>query len=271
MGSPDFVLAVEGVLIGVAGAAGATGLETAFTWAGYATVVAVPLAFVVGLARSHLYRMGAVAGLVERLGGRIGSADLRDALAQALDDPALTLAFWLPDERRYVDADGRPVELPAPGSGRAATPIRRAGEPVAALVHDAALAEPELVAGVGAAATLALENERLEAEAALISPSSDGPRRGCCRPPTPSAAASSATCTTARSSASSPSAAARHRRVAPGDDARLGRPARRPRPRGAARGLKELRELARGIHPALLTDQGLDAALAASRPARPSP
>ena len=124
------MLAAEGVLIGVAGAAGATGLETAFAWAGYATVAAVPLAFLVGLARNDLFRMGAIAGLVERLRGRIGSDDLRDALAQASRRPdalrspsGCPTAVSLRRRRR-----GTLSSFPRPaGSGRAATPIERVG------------------------------------------------------------------------------------------------------------------------------------------------
>jgi signal transduction histidine kinase len=64
-----------------------------------------------------------------------------------------------------VDAGGKPVTLPAEGSGRAATPIDHEGDHVAALVHDAALAyEPDLLEIVCAAANVAFERERLHAE-----------------------------------------------------------------------------------------------------------
>src|SRR4029453_2455200 len=92
-------------------------------------------------------------------------AGLREALAEALGDPTLELAYWLPDRERYVDAEGRAVELPAPGSGRAWTAVARDGAPLAAIVHDASLAdERELIDAAGAAAALTLENERLDAE-----------------------------------------------------------------------------------------------------------
>ena len=75
------------------------------------------------------------------------------------------LGYWLPGLDTYVDSDGVPVALPEPGSGRAATFVERNGEPVAALVHDAALAyEPELLEIVCATADVALERERLQAE-----------------------------------------------------------------------------------------------------------
>jgi signal transduction histidine kinase len=77
----------------------------------------------------------------------------------------LTLAYWLPDFGSYVDVDGRPVELPTPDGRRATTLIDREGAHVAALFHDRALNdEPELLDAVTAAAGIALENGRLHAE-----------------------------------------------------------------------------------------------------------
>ena len=124
-------------------------------------ITALPFAFLVGLMRSSLSRAGAVTALFERLGG----ADARDALAEALGDESLALAYWLPESGRYVDARGQTVALPEPGGDRAVTEIERDGAPVAAIVHDPALLEErELVRTAGAAAALALENERLAAE-----------------------------------------------------------------------------------------------------------
>jgi len=89
---------------------------------------------------------------------------LRDALARALGDPGLEVLFWLPERRTFADTAGRPVRLPN-GGGRAVTRLEHEGEPLAALVHDRSLLdEPELVRAAGAAARLALENARLQAE-----------------------------------------------------------------------------------------------------------
>jgi signal transduction histidine kinase len=128
------------------------------------TFATVPIAVLVVLAQRQLAR-GHVAGLVVQLGAQGEPADLRDALAGALGDPSLQLAFWFPAEQRYVSAEGRPVELPEPESGRMATVVERGGQPVAVLLHDPALEhDPELVQSVCAAAALTLENERLQAE-----------------------------------------------------------------------------------------------------------
>ena len=121
---------------------------------------AVPFAFLYGILRSRLAR-GSVAALVVSIGQGM---PLRAAIAEALGDPTLELAYRLEDER-YVDFDGRTFELPAAGSGRVASPVERDGRPVGALVHDESLCDqPELVESVGAAVALALDNERLEAE-----------------------------------------------------------------------------------------------------------
>src|SRR6185437_2541541 len=87
------------------------------------------------------------------------------ALARTLGDPSLEIAYWFESGARYVDRDGLSVALPDPESGRVATVVERDGQPIAALVHDAALNEnAELVQSVCAAAALTLENERLQAE-----------------------------------------------------------------------------------------------------------
>ncbi|MDQ3867372.1 MAG: PAS domain-containing sensor histidine kinase, partial [Actinomycetota bacterium] len=76
-------------------------------------------------------------------------------------DPSLRVAYWFPERREFVDAEGEPVAIPPKGGPIAATVVERDGEPVAALVHDALLLDdPDLVESVAAAAALALENER---------------------------------------------------------------------------------------------------------------
>jgi signal transduction histidine kinase len=130
----------------------------------WAAVAALPVAVVVVLVQRRLAR-GAVAGLVVELGGRDAGSELREVLGRALGDPSVELAYWFADGQRYVDADGRPVELPDAGANRATTVVESEGRPVAALIHDPALREnPELMDSVCAAAGLALEKERLQAD-----------------------------------------------------------------------------------------------------------
>ncbi len=124
----------------------------------------VPIAVLVVFLQRRLAR-GQVAGLVVQLGEQSTSADLRTALARALGDPSLELAFWYPAEAGYIRADGRHVELPEEGQDRRSTFVEHDGQPIAVLLHDSALEHnAELVQSVCAAASLALENERLHAE-----------------------------------------------------------------------------------------------------------
>jgi signal transduction histidine kinase len=128
------------------------------------TAAAVPVAVLVVFLRRRLAR-GMVAGLVVQLGEPHTPLNLREALARALGDPSLELAFWFPAESRYVSGHGDPVQLPGPGAGRRATFVERDGQPIALLLHDPVLEHnAELVRSVCAAAGLALENERLQAE-----------------------------------------------------------------------------------------------------------
>ena len=124
--------------------------------------LAVPVSLAAGLLWGRRAR-AAVADLVVAL-EHAPPGSVRDALARALGDPTLQLALWLPERGSYVDGHGRPFALPAPGRERAVTVLGPAEAPVAALVHDPVLLErPALLKSAGAAARLALENERLQA------------------------------------------------------------------------------------------------------------
>jgi signal transduction histidine kinase len=89
---------------------------------------------------------------------------VREMLAESLGDRTLSVAYWLPERRIFVDELGHAVELPEPGSGRAWTAVERDGRRVAAIIHNAELdAGPELVNAAAAGAALAIDNERLKA------------------------------------------------------------------------------------------------------------
>ena len=121
----------------------------------------IPLGVVAGIVWSRL-RLPEASNLVVELRTE-GRASLRERLARVLGDPTLDVAYRL-DDGRYVDAAGRPFELPR-DPNRAITLVTAQGEEVAALVHDPALLdEPALVDSVRATAGLVLENERLAAE-----------------------------------------------------------------------------------------------------------
>jgi len=128
-----------------------------------AAQIAVPIALLLGLLGERLARAH-VADLVRELQAT-PPGEIAGPVARALGDPTLHVAFWMPARRGYVDAQGRPYDLPEPGPARAVTPLSHEGEPVAVLVHDPALLEePKLLDSVCAAALMSLENARLHAE-----------------------------------------------------------------------------------------------------------
>jgi len=125
---------------------------------------AIPVVVLFVILQSRLARAG-VADLVVELGQTPTPTRLRDALANALSDPSLQVAYWASSEDRFVDAAGEPMELPADGSGQAVTMLERGGVPEAAIIHDAILLEePGLIASVASAMRLAVENDRLAGE-----------------------------------------------------------------------------------------------------------
>jgi signal transduction histidine kinase len=131
-------------------------------WWQFLAVFALPIALVAGLLQARLARAGVGDLVVELEHAR--PQELPDALSRTLGDPTLDVAFWLPEHETYADAGGHPVELPEDGP-RAITYLDHEGEPLAAIVHDPSLLqEPKLVRAAGAAARLALENAQLQAE-----------------------------------------------------------------------------------------------------------
>jgi signal transduction histidine kinase len=131
-------------------------------WLGQAAaLVAVALGIVWSWVRARRAR-STVARLVVELAQSPPPGGLRGVLAGIVGDPDLLLAYPLGDPAGPVDADGRLVELPP---GRETTSLVRDGRTVALLAHSPGLlADEQLVEEVTAAARLALENERLQAE-----------------------------------------------------------------------------------------------------------
>jgi signal transduction histidine kinase len=126
---------------------------------------ALPIGLLLGILRTRWSR-GRIAELVVDLGRGVPVGGLRDVLAQTLGDPTIQLVFAAPSGGGFVDASGRPSELPVADPSRTATRLERDGELLGVLIHDPAIEaeDPGLVEAVGNAARLALENERLAAE-----------------------------------------------------------------------------------------------------------
>jgi signal transduction histidine kinase len=132
-------------------------------WLLNAGLLTVPAALLWGLLRSRLAR-GELADLFREL-GTLRGVRLEAGLAKVLGDPGLLLAYRVPGERSYIDGSGQPVALPAPGDYRVVAPVERDGRELAMLVYDPSLDDdPELVGAVAAAAAITLDDARLKAE-----------------------------------------------------------------------------------------------------------
>jgi signal transduction histidine kinase len=259
---PVFVLALL-LELGIEGVAGATTVDYIGPWALTPVLGVVLLAFAVPAAAltvatlEALYRVLCVITQAVLVPRSTVSGPARELLAESLGDRSISVAYWLPDREKYVDEQGRDVALPAPGSGRAWTAVERDGRRLAAIIHDAALdTSQELVEAAAASSSLALDNERLRADLqarleelrlsrARIMAAGDAARRRIER---------------------NLHDGAQQQLVALALDlrmlkARLKDPAIDDLSERLASALAELRELARGIHPAILTDRGLEPAI----------
>ena len=126
---------------------------------------AISVAFLIGLVRSRAHAARALGKLSGAL-GRPTARQLKDVIAEAVDDPSLEIVYRTSaDPAEWVDDRGRPVPLPQASDNRAATEIRSDGVSVAALVHDPALADAPVMTEVAHGfALMALQNQRLETE-----------------------------------------------------------------------------------------------------------
>jgi signal transduction histidine kinase len=226
-----------------------------------AAVILLAAGLAMGAVMTVVHRRG-VARIVASLGEAPAPGSLESALARALGDPELRVAYWLPDVQRYVDGQGRPVAEPAAAPGRLVTALMQQDRRVAMVSHAATL--PELEREFGAAIRLGLENERLQAEIlfqlsevrasrARIVQAGDAERRRLER---------------------NLHDGAQQRILALSYDIRLAHAGAEADADDRTRlfleqaladvlaGLGELRELAHGIYPAILTEAGLGPALA---------
>jgi signal transduction histidine kinase len=105
-----------------------------------------------------------MAALVVDVGNARRTGGARGMLAEALGDPTVELAYHRASAAGYASIDGSPAS-PREEPGRIATPVIREGQEIAVVIHDQRLlAEPGVVAETIAAARLAIENEQLQAE-----------------------------------------------------------------------------------------------------------
>ena len=191
---------------------------------------------------------------------------IETALQAALGDPTVRLLRHDATDHSWLDADGNRVPLPMEGTARAVTRLESGGDPTAAIVHDPVLREdPSLIGAVTAVLRLGVQNERLEAEVRAqldavrasrvrLVGAAEEQRRRLERDLHDGAqqrlVGVSLALQRARAAADEPTIPAALREELDRTATEL---------HGA---ITELRELARGIHPAILEDEGLPAAVA---------
>jgi signal transduction histidine kinase len=151
------VLLVSYLVLGAAG----LHLGTAAGAAYVAVSASIPLAIVIGLSRERLFMGQALADFVNQL-SRAPAADPEVLMAAALRDPSLKIRYRRPGLTTYIDFLGRPVDDPPRES--AVTWIERDREPVAAVMYSSELSGQErFVQAAGAAVLFRLEKAQLEA------------------------------------------------------------------------------------------------------------
>jgi signal transduction histidine kinase len=227
-----------------------------FAWAVFGTRVLVPIGFVIGTLRLRS-AVGPLVPLAQELGRPGGPDAVTEALRRALGDPSLEL--WRADPSGALP--------PTTGDGRALTLIGSDEAPLAAIVHDPALHDqPELMSAVTTLLRLTLDKERLESEIrdqldavresrARIVTATQEERRRLERDLHDGAQQRLIALTLALQRAR---ASAEATDVSSDVQDALDEAARE-----ANDAIRELRELARGIHPAILEEEGLGPAIGA--------
>ncbi|MDQ3880498.1 MAG: histidine kinase [Chloroflexota bacterium] len=245
--------------------------DAVFSWAQFAARTLVPLAFLVVTVRLRS-APGPLGALAARLDRSSGSGSIGDALRTALGDPSLVLLRPADGDRGepsevWITEVGTPAERPRASADRDVTFVGPPERLLAALLHDRALRDqPQLLEAVVRVLRLALENERLEASLReqlravtesrqRIVTATEEERRRLERDLHDGAQQRLVGVMLALRQAREAAAAG----ADPGAlSEELDAAARQ-----TSEAMRELRELARGIHPAILEDEGLAAAVRA--------
>lgn len=221
------------------------------------TLIAFPAALVLGMVKTRLDQ-ARVADLARVVEEAVDPEVLQRLIGGALGDPSARLGFWSDDAATLIDSTGHPIEV-APDVAEARIHSSD-GTRLGSILHDAAV-DPLLVEAVGATATLALRNERLRAELRRqlaeveksrerIAEAADNERRRIERDLHDGAQqgllALGAALGSIRSKSEGEIAADLDEVIADLRDI-----------------IAELREFARGVHPPILTERGLGAAIEA--------
>ena len=225
-------------------------------------LLAGPALVVISLTRARTAAVAVSTALVDLEPGPAPDR-LRDALAGALGDPALQLVFRNSDGPDFHDTSQHDVDPTRLEAGRAVAAVDESGATL--LIYDEGLThEPQLIKVAVTAANLALEHARLQAEVQAqleqvrasrtrIVEAGDAARRRLERDLHDGAQQRLVTLSLALGMASKRAAG-----IDPELESLL-----QSATKEAREALVELRELARGIHPAVLTQTGLTGAVEA--------
>ena len=205
--------------------------------------------------------------------------EAQTGLRTVLADPRLQLLYWRHSDESYVAADGLPVDLGTIQNGRTVTVLPHSDRPVGALVHDPRLAHLPAFHDITAAASLAIRkdrlNEELQARIDELRRREEDVRESRRR------LVEAADAERQRLERNLHDGA-QQRLVSLSLSLRLAQARLRSSPEAAAElltaastelavALEELRQLARGLHPAVLTERGLPAALESLHDRAPLP
>jgi signal transduction histidine kinase len=132
----------------------------AIGWVYIASLPLIAISFAVGIALRRLH----VAGVLRRLGTRMSAhpstTDLKDALAEALEDPSVHIVYRVPgDDDRWADDTGWPIAAPAADGDVGMVELRSQNGVLGALLYDVGAGpDPALVDALASFAVVVLEN-----------------------------------------------------------------------------------------------------------------
>ncbi len=133
-------------------------------WVLYHGRAIFPFAFLAGLIASEMLTASSLRTVIRLLdsGSRLNE---EATLADALSDPDIKLAFWIPASDQFVDTDGAHVGPPTANSGRVMTEFRRGGQLIGGIISDAAISQhPELLEAAARVVSIAVDKRRLEGD-----------------------------------------------------------------------------------------------------------
>ena len=127
-------------------------------------VPALACAFLVGLLRWRLFIAVGMERLATLLRAHPRPSELREALADAFDDPSLEVLYRVGEGRdsRWTDGEGRIMDRDGLEPERSVTEVAKGNRTVAAIVHDPALqADHAFIETATSYAVMTVDNDRL--------------------------------------------------------------------------------------------------------------